>query len=177
MPVGWEPDDDGFRGYVFATEDNSTVALTIKGTSPPIVDGGPTIEKDKLNDNLLFSCCCARVSRTWSPVCDCYRGGWKCNQECVEDALIDESLFYPTGVVRLRLLRGHVPTGFLFIRICSTTSRICILMLISGSSGTRLGVRSLHSWGSHLVLPLWRLKHQARVWRRGACTCHLPYVH
>ena len=100
MPVGWEPDDDGFRGYVFATEDNSTVVLTIKGTSPPIVGGGPTIEKDKKNDNLLFSCCCARVSRTWTPVCDCYRGSWKCNQECVEDALIDESLFYPTGVVR-----------------------------------------------------------------------------
>jgi len=63
MPVGWEPDDDGFRGYVFATEDNSTVVLTIKGTS-------------------------------------CYRGGWKCDENCVEDALIEESLFYPTGVVR-----------------------------------------------------------------------------
>lgn len=100
MPVGWEPDDDGFRGYVFATEDNSTVVLTIKGTSVPIVGGGPTIEKDKLNDNLLFSCCCAHVSRTWTPVCDCYRGSWKCDEQCVEDALIDESLFYPTGVVR-----------------------------------------------------------------------------
>src|SRR5712671_993340 len=100
MPVGWEPDDDGFRGYVFATEDNSTVVLTIKGTSIPIVGGGPTIEKDKLNDNLLFSCCCARVSRTWTPVCDCYRSGRKCNEECVESALIDDSLFYPTGVVR-----------------------------------------------------------------------------
>jgi len=71
----WEPDDDGFRGYVFATEDNRTVVLTIKGTSIPIVGGGPTIEKDKLNDNLHLSCCCARVSRTWTPVCDCYRGG------------------------------------------------------------------------------------------------------
>ncbi len=100
MPVGWEPDDDGFRGYVFATEDNSTVVLTIKGTSIPLIGGGPTIEKDKLNDNLLFSCCCARVSSGWSPVCDCFRGDWKCNQECVESALIDDSLFYPTGVVR-----------------------------------------------------------------------------
>ena len=100
MPVGWEPDDDGFRGYVFATEDNSTVVLTIKGTSVPIIGGGPTIEKDKLNDNLLFSCCCARVSSGWTPVCDCFRGNLKCHQECVEDALIDDSLFYPTGVVR-----------------------------------------------------------------------------
>jgi lipase ATG15 len=100
MPVGWEPDDDGFRGYVFATEDNSTVVLTIKGTSVPIIDGGPTVEKDKLNDNLLFSCCCARVSRTWTPVCDCYRGQGRCDRECLETALIEESLFYPTGVVR-----------------------------------------------------------------------------
>jgi putative lipase involved disintegration of autophagic bodies len=76
------------------------VVLTIKGTSAPIIDGGPTVEKDKLNDNLLFSCCCARVSRTWTPVCDCYRGGWKCDGACVSDALIEESLFYPTGVVR-----------------------------------------------------------------------------
>ena len=90
MPVGWEPDDDGFRGYVFATEDNSTVVLTIKGKSVPTTDGGPTVEKDKLNDTLLFSCCCARVSRTWTPVCDCYRGVWKCDGGCVSEALIEE---------------------------------------------------------------------------------------
>ncbi|KAI0288844.1 Alpha/Beta hydrolase protein [Russula brevipes] len=71
-PVGWEPDDDGFRGYVFATDDNSTVVLSVKGTSPRLVGGGgPTAEKDKLNDNCL---------------CDCYRSGWKCNQNCLEDA-------------------------------------------------------------------------------------------
>jgi len=97
-PVGWEPDDDGFRGYVFATDDNSTVVLSVKGTSPRLVGGGgPTAEKDKLNDNLLFSCCCARINWSWTTVCDCYRSGWKCNQNCLEDALIKESLFYPIG--------------------------------------------------------------------------------
>ncbi|ETW83412.1 hypothetical protein HETIRDRAFT_458744 [Heterobasidion irregulare TC 32-1] len=98
-PVGWEDDADGFRGYVFATPDNSTVVLSIKGTSLAIVGGGggPTTKKDKLNDNLLFSCCCARVDWTWTTVCGCYRGGWKCNQDCVEEALIEESLFYPIG--------------------------------------------------------------------------------
>ncbi|KAH8831375.1 alpha/beta-hydrolase [Flagelloscypha sp. PMI_526] len=97
---GWEPDDDGFRGHVFATEDNSTVILSIKGTSAPagIWGGGPTTKKDKLNDNLLFSCCCARVDWTWSTVCDCYRGGWNCHQDCVETALTTESLFYPIGI-------------------------------------------------------------------------------
>jgi len=97
FPVGWEPDDDGFRGYVFATPDNSTIALAIKGTSLPIVGGGPTTRKDRLNDNLMFSCCCARVDWSWSTVCGCYRGGQRCDQGCLETALIEESLFYPIG--------------------------------------------------------------------------------
>ncbi|KAI0067285.1 alpha/beta-hydrolase [Artomyces pyxidatus] len=96
-PVGWEPDADGIRGYVFATSDNSTIILSIKGTSASVGGGGPTQKKDKINDNLLFSCCCAHVDWTWTTVCDCFRGGWKCNQDCVEQALIDDSLFYPIG--------------------------------------------------------------------------------
>ncbi|TFY64357.1 hypothetical protein EVJ58_g2688 [Rhodofomes roseus] len=97
-PVGWEPDADGFRGHVFATPDNSTVVLSIKGTSAGYVGGGgPTSKKDKFNDNLLFSCCCARVDWTWTTVCDCYRGGWKCEQNCLERSLVEESLFYSIG--------------------------------------------------------------------------------
>ena len=61
-PFGWEQDSDGFRGYVFATPDNSTVVLSIKGTSAGMFGStGPTGKKDKLNDNILFSCCCASV--------------------------------------------------------------------------------------------------------------------
>ncbi|KAJ3874996.1 alpha/beta-hydrolase [Lentinula edodes] len=98
-PFGWEPDADGFRGQVFATPDNSTVIVSVKGTSAGLLGGGgPTVKKDKLNDNLLFSCCCARVDWTWTTVCGCYRGGWKCDQECVETALIEESLFYSIGI-------------------------------------------------------------------------------
>ena len=100
MPVGYEPDGDGFRGHVFASPDNSTVVLAIKGTSTGFIGGGgPTTRKDKINDNLLFSCCCARVDWTWTTVCGCYRGGWKCDQDCVEQALIEDSLFYPVGTV------------------------------------------------------------------------------
>ncbi|KAF8181260.1 alpha/beta-hydrolase [Pholiota molesta] len=97
-PFGWEPDADGFRGHVFATPDNSTIVISIKGTSAGLFgSGGITAKKDKLNDNLLFSCCCARVDWTWTTVCGCYRGGWKCDQNCLEDALATESLFYPIG--------------------------------------------------------------------------------
>ncbi|KAF9562000.1 alpha/beta-hydrolase [Agrocybe pediades] len=98
LPFGWEPESDGFRGHVFATPDNKTVVISIKGTSAGLFGGGgPTAKKDKLNDNLLFSCCCARVDWTWTTVCGCYRGGWKCDQTCLEDALISDSLFYPIG--------------------------------------------------------------------------------
>ncbi|KAI0781537.1 alpha/beta-hydrolase [Trametes elegans] len=98
-PFGWEPDADGFRGHIFATPDNSTVVISVKGTSLmwPIGAGGPTQRKDKLNDNLLFSCCCARVGPTWSTVCDCYEGGYKCDQGCLETSLAEESLFYSIG--------------------------------------------------------------------------------
>ncbi|KAI5122899.1 hypothetical protein M0805_007577 [Coniferiporia weirii] len=97
-PFGWDADADGFRGYVFSTADNSTVVLSIKGTSAGYLGrGGPTSKKDKLNDNLLFSCCCARVDWTWTTVCDCYGGGWKCDANCVQGALVEESLFYPIG--------------------------------------------------------------------------------
>lgn len=98
-PFGWEPDADGFRGHVFVSTDNSTVIVSIKGTSALwlVGDGGPTVKKDKLNDNLLFSCCCAKVGPTWSPVCDCHSGGYTCDQSCLEKSLIEDSLFYSVG--------------------------------------------------------------------------------
>lgn len=101
-PFGWEPDMDGFRGHVFVSEDESTVIVTVKGTSAPwlVGGGGPTVKKDKLNDNLLFSCCCAKVGPTWWAVCDCATGGRKCDQTCVEQALVEDSLFYPVGTVK-----------------------------------------------------------------------------
>ncbi|KAJ3569308.1 hypothetical protein NP233_g5149 [Leucocoprinus birnbaumii] len=97
-PFGWDPPhDDGFRGHVFATADNSTVVVSIKGTSVGLMWGGGTVKKDKKNDNLLFSCCCARVGWSWTPVCDCYRGNNKCNEDCVQEALTADGLFYPIG--------------------------------------------------------------------------------
>ncbi|KAI0052265.1 alpha/beta-hydrolase [Auriscalpium vulgare] len=114
-PVGWEQDADGFRGYVFATADNSTIVVSIKGTSTSIGGGGPTTKKDKLNDNLLFSCCCAHVDWTWTTVCDCFRGGWKCDQDCTEQALIDESLFYPVGTNLYYNLTYLYPTSNIWV--------------------------------------------------------------
>ncbi|KXN91643.1 Putative lipase ATG15 [Leucoagaricus sp. SymC.cos] len=97
-PFGWQPPyTDGFRGHVFATPDNSTVVVSIKGTSAGVWNAGETAKKDKLNDNLLFSCCCARVNWSWTTVCGCYRGSYKCDENCVEKALTDDSLYYPVA--------------------------------------------------------------------------------
>jgi putative lipase involved disintegration of autophagic bodies len=100
-PFGWDPDADGFRGHIFVSDDNSTVVLSIKGTSPGWLagNGGPTVAKDKLNDNLLFSCCCARVGPTWSTVCGCYSGGNNCDVDCLSESLTEDSLFYNVATV------------------------------------------------------------------------------
>ncbi|ORX89922.1 alpha/beta-hydrolase [Basidiobolus meristosporus CBS 931.73] len=91
---GWEK--DGLRGYVFGNEANTTLVLAIKGTSAAFLwmGDGETSANDKVNDNLLFSCCCARVDATWSPVCDCYMGSNMCNQTCVEQSLTGDSVYY-----------------------------------------------------------------------------------
>lgn len=48
FPFGWEDDQNGFRGHVFKSKDNSTVVLAIKGTTVQ----GETSKKDKFNDNV-----------------------------------------------------------------------------------------------------------------------------
>ncbi|KAM0788203.1 hypothetical protein ACM66B_001362 [Microbotryomycetes sp. NB124-2] len=93
---GWE--EDGIRGHVFADETNTTIVVAIKGTSAGFVGGGgSTGHNDKVNDNLLFSCCCARVDWTWTPVCDCYDGSYKCKQDCLEEAVMEKSAYYPAA--------------------------------------------------------------------------------
>lgn len=90
---GW--DDDGLRGYVFTTEDEELMVLSIKGTSTAVWnDGGPTAPNDKENDNAFFSCCCGRVSRMWTPVCDCYLGDHTCDEQCLDRELLREDRYY-----------------------------------------------------------------------------------
>ncbi|KAJ2762354.1 putative lipase atg15 [Coemansia sp. BCRC 34490] len=88
---GWG--SDGLRGHVFADKDNSTVVLSIKGTSSAFFLGGgsETSERDKYNDNRLFSCCCAYVDFTWSTVCGCHMSGSKCNATCLRNEINDEA--------------------------------------------------------------------------------------
>ncbi|KAJ3530107.1 hypothetical protein NMY22_g8714 [Coprinellus aureogranulatus] len=133
-PHGWLPGDDGMRGHVFVSTDNSTVVISIKGTSAGwlVGGGGPSTGKDKLNDNLLFSCCCARVGPTWSTVCGCYEGNYRCDQKCVQDSLASkEDLFYPVGLVSAA---AHFKKHWLTShgRTFTTTSATCTRTPTSG---------------------------------------------
>ncbi|KAK6525083.1 putative lipase atg15, variant 2 [Arthrobotrys megalospora] len=89
---GWE--NDGLRGHIFLDEQNSTVIISIKGTSVAIFYGEETKTNDKVNDNLFFSCCCARVSAFWNTVCDCYTGTYSCSNPCLSSALKAENRYY-----------------------------------------------------------------------------------
>lgn len=94
--IGWQ--SDGVRGHIFVdqTPGSPLVVIALKGTSAAIFDsGGDTVINDKTNDNLLFSCCCARVSYLWNTVCDCYTGeSYTCDQECLEKELYSEDRYY-----------------------------------------------------------------------------------
>lgn len=92
---GWL--EEGLRGHVFATNDSKTVVIAIKGTSGASFPGGDsedTTLNDKINDNLLFLCCCARVSYLWTTVCDCYEKAYTCNQDCLELELVRQDRYY-----------------------------------------------------------------------------------
>ncbi|KAH6624393.1 autophagy protein atg15 [Chaetomium sp. MPI-SDFR-AT-0129] len=93
LDFGWE--GDGLRGHVFADENNSTIVIGLKGTSPAVFDGDGTTTNDKVNDNLFFSCCCAQQGPwTWHQVCDCATGTYSCNNTCVTRALREENRYY-----------------------------------------------------------------------------------
>jgi lipase ATG15 len=90
---GWE--GDGLRGHIWADENNSTIVIGLKGTSPAVFDGDGTTTNDKVNDNLFFSCCCAQQGPwTWHQVCDCATGTYSCNNTCVRQNLQDENRYY-----------------------------------------------------------------------------------
>lgn len=96
---GWL--EDGLRGHVFVSNDSKTVVIGIKGTSGAGLPGGgsdETATNDKINDNLLFLCCCARVGYMWTTVCDCYEKTYTCNQDCLEKELLRQDRYYQAAL-------------------------------------------------------------------------------
>ncbi|KAF8071762.1 alpha/beta-hydrolase [Lyophyllum atratum] len=177
-PFGWEPDADGFRGQVFATPDNKTVVLSIKGTSAGMFGGGgPTVRKDKFNDNLLFSCCCAHIDWTWKTVCGCYRGGWKCDQDCLEHALIDDSLFYPIGTNLYNNLTYMYPDSTMWVIGHSLGGALASLLGVTfgvpavafEAPGERMASRRLHLPSPPSTHHVTHIYHSADPIAMGTC--------
>lgn len=84
---GW--DGTGLRGHVFVNDAHTIVIISFKGTST-ILHGGETVARDKYMDNIMFSCCCARVDLSWTPVCGCYKGSSNIKKK-------SEKLFHDIG--------------------------------------------------------------------------------
>ncbi|KAF2741538.1 autophagy related lipase-like protein Atg15 [Polyplosphaeria fusca] len=99
IPFGW--DDNGIRGHVFVDATNSSVILSIKGTSVSVFEGNGTSTRDKENDNLFGSCCCGQGGPyLWRTVCDCQTGTFSCDQKCVKEELREKNMYYE-GVLEL----------------------------------------------------------------------------
>ncbi|KAG8993776.1 putative lipase atg15 [Tulasnella sp. JGI-2019a] len=181
-PFGWAVDEDGFRGHVFATPDNSTVILSIKGTT--LSGAGPTAKKDRFNDNRLFSCCCGYVNWSWRmrTVCDCYSGGYRCDNQCLHEALLEESVFYNTGVNLYNNLTYLYPTANIWIVGHSLGGALASLLgatfgapvVAFESPGERLAAQRLHlpnpKPSRYANVSTYHIYHTADPIPSGACT-------
>lgn len=93
IPFGWS--DTGIRGHVFADATNSTVILSVKGTTVAMFEGNGTSSHDKENDNLFGSCCCGQGGAyLWRQPCDCQTGTYTCDDKCVKDELVKPNRYY-----------------------------------------------------------------------------------
>ncbi|KAL2012678.1 hypothetical protein VTN00DRAFT_203 [Thermoascus crustaceus] len=94
---GWQ--SDGLRGHIYADQTNSTIVISLKGTSPALFDGAGTTTNDKINDNLYFSCCCGQGgSYLWRQVCDCQTSAYTGNLTCIVEAMLDEHRYYRAAI-------------------------------------------------------------------------------
>lgn len=173
IEFGWA--DDGLRGHIFVSDDNKTVVIGVKGTSGAGLPGSGSEEtqaKDKTNDNLLFLCCCARISYMWTTVCDCYEKTYTCNQDCLERELLREDRYYRAvldlyrNVTEIYPAKDHdiwVTGHSLGGALASLLGRTYGLPVVAYEApGEMLATQRLH-----LPQPPGLPKHQENIWHIG----------
>ncbi|KAG0238367.1 putative lipase atg15 [Actinomortierella wolfii] len=177
---GWE--EDGVRGHVFASDDNSTLIMAIKGTSAGFLGGGgSTAARDKMNDNLLFSCCCAKVDRTWRAVCDCNTGGYQCDQTCIENSVNTDDIYYNIAMKILWTVQDMYPNANVWLTGHSLGGGLSSLLGLTFGvptitfemPGDRLAAQRLHLPGPPAIrwedFPLYHVGHTADPVFQGVC--------
>ncbi|KAF9191400.1 putative lipase atg15 [Haplosporangium sp. Z 767] len=177
---GWE--EDGVRGHVFSSADNTTLIIAIKGTSAAILGGGGgTAARDKINDNLLFSCCCAKVDRTWRAVCDCNTGGYQCDQTCIENSVNSDDAYYNIAMTILWTVQDMYPHAKVWLTGHSLGGGLSSLMALTFGvptvtfeiPGDRLAAQRLHLPGPPAInwddFPLFHVGHTADPIFQGVC--------
>ncbi|KAK5383945.1 hypothetical protein LTR20_008226 [Exophiala xenobiotica] len=111
---GWK--GDGLRGHVFTDNKNETVIIAFKGTT--IDPREKWRNNDRLNDNLLFSCCCAsqRPDPFWyGPVCNCSTTEtYGCNATCLTQELLQKDRYYPTAIAIMQNVTAWFPNATKF---------------------------------------------------------------
>lgn len=181
---GWE--SDGLRGQVFATEGNASIIVALKGTSASFLPGGETGQQDKDNDNLLFSCCCARVSKSWTPVCDCYGDDKTCDTACLGRTLLAHSLYYPAATDLYNMIAYMYPQSQVWVTGHSLGGVMASLLgatfgvpaVAFESPGDRLAAQRLHvplppadanDTDAYAMVPVTHVYHTADSLATGQC--------
>ncbi|KAI9253967.1 Alpha/Beta hydrolase protein [Phascolomyces articulosus] len=177
---GWE--DDGIRGHVFSNDDGSILVISIKGTSAGLWGGGQTGEKDKMNDNTLFSCCCAYISRAWTPVCDCFQGNnYVCETSCLQDSITHSGLYYDHALEIYKQVADEYKNSTIWLTghslggaIASLVGQTFLVPTVTYEiPGERLASQRLHlpyAYNDKVNMPLWSFGHTADPIFVGVCT-------
>ena len=110
---GW--DEDGLRGHVFSTEDYSTIVVSFKGTT--INPRDKLSGRDRVNDNRLFSCCCAAQNpyRLYGPVCNCPTGYYECDSGCLTSSLLRNDSYYDAALFVTKQVQRMYPAATFWV--------------------------------------------------------------
>ncbi|KAK9365884.1 Alpha/Beta hydrolase protein [Lipomyces kononenkoae] len=169
LGIGW--DSDGVRGHVFAEVSGSIVVIALKGTTTILsTDGDDSYRNDKINDNLLFSCCCGKVSLSWNAVCDCHaEESYTCSQTCLERELMSRDNYYKASLRVFQDVIELYPNSSIWLTGHSLAGSLCSLIaqtygvpaVVFGSPGEKLAASRLH-------LPSWSHPHSEEyIWHFG----------
>lgn len=191
---GW--DKPGLRGHIYTNKDRQVVIIAFKGTST-ILLGGDTVAKDKYMDNVMFSCCCARVDLSWTPVCDCYKGvlGKKniCDNGCLRTTVVDDkNSYYQQALAVTQLVIARYPRSQIWFTGHSLGGALAGLMAVAvrrtaaitfESPGVtfyakRLGLHDDHVDDATHNYPIWNFGVSSDPIYMGTCngvasTCYL----